>query len=254
MRVLFLGTGTSAGVPMIGCDCAVCRSSDPRDRRLRPSIYLELADGLRVLVDTTPDLRTQALAHDVRQVDAVLFTHAHADHLMGLDDVRRFNVLSKNPMPVFADEATLADISRIFTYAFAPSRGGFIPRLNLWPIGRGAFCLGRQEVVPVPVTHGESTILGFRFGRFAYLTDCSGVPDDSMDRLGDLDVLVLDALRHRPHPKHLTLSDAVALARRIGARQTWFTHISHDLPHAATNATLPGGMALAWDGLSLDLP
>jgi len=255
VRVRFLGTGTSHGVPMIGCDCAVCRSTDTRDQRWRPSIYLELADGLRVLVDTTPDLRTQALAYDVRRVDAVLFTHAHADHVMGLDEVRRFNVISAHPMPVFADRTTLADLRRTFAYAFEPPRakGAYVPRLCLWALDGGAFCLGRQEILPVPVLHGDVPILGFRVRGFAYLTDCSEIPDSSMDRLGDLDVLVLDALRHRPHPTHLTLADAVALARRIGARRTWFTHISHELPHAATDATLPADMALAYDGLTLDL-
>jgi phosphoribosyl 1,2-cyclic phosphate phosphodiesterase len=252
VRVVFLGTGTSSGVPMIGCDCDVCRSTDPRDKRTRPSVYLELDDDFRVLVDTTPDLRAQALRQDIRRLDAILFTHAHADHVMGLDEVRRFNVINKAPVPVFADERTLAELSRTFAYAFdanAP-KGGGVPDLRLWRIG-GTFLLGRQEVTPVPVVHGPWRILGFRFGRFAYLTDCSGVPESSVALLGGLHTLVLDALRHKPHPTHFTLDQAVAMARRIGAEQTYFTHIAHDLGHAETCAALPAGMALAYDGLTL---
>ncbi|MEZ5320148.1 MAG: MBL fold metallo-hydrolase [Vicinamibacterales bacterium] len=255
MRVLFLGTGTSHGVPMIGCDCPVCRSDDPRDNRTRPSIYLELDDDRRVLVDTTPDLRTQALRHDLRRVDAILYTHAHVDHVMGLDEVRRFNVLSGTPMPIFGDAPTLASIQRAFSYIFHPAapRGGGVPDLRLWTIGGGPFCLGRQEVVPVPIQHGPWSILGFRLGRFAYLTDCNGIPEASLARLDGLDTLVLDALRHRPHPTHFNLAQATAMARRIGARRTWFTHIAHELGHAETCASLPDGMALAHDGLVVEV-
>jgi len=254
VRVLFLGTGTSHGVPMIGCDCGVCRSTDPRDQRTRPSVYVECGDGTRILVDTTPDLRHQALRHDIRRVDAILFTHAHADHIMGFDEVRRFNVLNGGPLPGYGDTATIADLRRMFGYAFdveAP-RGGGVPNLRLAVLG-GACCIGRQEVVPVPVLHGQRTIYGFRLGRFAYLTDCSGVPDASWPLLTGLDTLVVDALRRRPHPTHLSLDQAVAVARRVGARQTYFTHIAHDLGHAATNAGLPAGMALAHDGLTLSV-
>jgi phosphoribosyl 1,2-cyclic phosphate phosphodiesterase len=248
--VLFLGTGTSHGVPMIGCDCGVCRSDDPRDSRTRPSILFEFDDGLRVLVDTTPDLRLQALRHDIRRVDAILYTHAHADHVMGLDEVRRYNVLSGRPMPIFADAPTLANLRRTFAYAFDPRlpKGGGVPDLRPWTIG-GPFMVGRQEIVPVPLRHGSWMILGFRCGPFAYLTDCNGIPDESMALLGGLDCVVLDALRHRPHPTHFTLDEAVAEAHRIGARQTYFTHIAHELGHAKTSAGLPAGMALAHDGL-----
>lgn len=251
---MFLGTGTSHGVPMIGCDCEVCRSDDPRDKRLRPSVYLELDDSTRILVDTTPDLRTQALTHGVRRVDVLLFTHAHADHVMGLDEVRRFNILSRQPLPVFADARTLADIRRMFAYVFdegAP-RGGGVPELRMWTIG-GPFMIGRHDVVPVPIMHGDRAILGFRIGRFAYLTDCNHVPDASFDLLTGLDTVVLDALRRRPHPTHFTVDQAVAVARRIGARRTFFTHIAHDLGHDATCRALPAGMALAHDGLTVEI-
>lgn len=254
VRVLFLGTGTSHGVPMIGCDCGVCRSTDPRDARSRPSIALEFDDGLRVLVDTTPDLRAQALRHDLRRLDAILFTHAHADHMMGLDEVRRYNSLSRAPMPVYGDARTLRELRRAFSYIFesdAP-RGGGVPDLRLFPIA-GPFCLGRQEVQPVPITHGPWTILGFRFGRFAYLTDCNGIPDASLALLGDLDCLVLDALRRRPHPTHFTLEQSLVMARTIGARRTFFTHMTHDLGHEGTCAALPAGMALAYDGLTVEI-
>jgi phosphoribosyl 1,2-cyclic phosphate phosphodiesterase len=237
---------------MIGCDCAVCRSADPRDARTRPSIAIEFSDGIRLLVDTSPDLRAQALRHDLRRVDAVLFTHAHADHVMGLDDIRRFNVMSKQAMPLFGDARTLSEIRQTFRYAFDTQRprGGGVPDLRLWPIA-GPFCVGRHEIVPVPVTHGPWDVLGFRIGPFAYLTDCNAVPDPSLDKLAGLETLVLDALRHRPHPTHFSLDEAIGMARRIGARQTWFTHIAHDLGHSATSATLPPEMALAYDGLEL---
>lgn len=241
---------------MIGCDCGVCRSDDPRDSRLRPSIYLQLDDDTRVLVDTTPDLRAQALRHDIRRVDAVLFTHAHVDHLMGLDEVRRFNVLSGGPLPIFADAPTLDSIRRSFSYIFrdgAP-RGGGVPDLRPWTLGGGPFSLGRHEIVPVPVRHGPWWIFGFRVGSFAYLTDCNEIPPASRGLLRGVQTLVLDALRHRPHPTHFTLSQAVAAAREIGPARTFFTHIAHELAHEATNATLPPGMALAHDGLVLDLP
>ncbi|MEO7190713.1 MAG: MBL fold metallo-hydrolase [Vicinamibacterales bacterium] len=255
MRVLFLGTGTSHGVPMIGCECAVCRSTDPRDTRLRSSIYVECDDGLRVLVDTTTDLRQQALRHGIRRVDAILFTHSHADHIMGLDEVRRFNMMSGQPMPIFAERHTLEDLRRTFGYVFrsdAP-RGGGVPDLRLWEIG-GPFCLGGQEVVPVPILHGSWQILGFRLGGLAYLTDCSGIPPASMALLAGVDVLVLDALRRTPHPTHFTLDQAIAISQQLGARQTYFTHIAHELGHAAVSAELPHGVALAYDGLLLDVP
>ncbi|HWB17360.1 MAG TPA: MBL fold metallo-hydrolase [Vicinamibacterales bacterium] len=255
MRVLFLGTGTSHGVPAIGCDCAVCSSADPRDRRLRPSIYLECDDDTRVLVDTSPDLRTQALTHGIRRVDAICLTHAHADHIMGLDDVRRFNAMSGKTMPIYSRAETLDDIRRIFHYAFEvgkPAAGG-VPDLQLVPID-GPFAIGGQTVVPVPIAHGRWSILGFRVGRFAYLTDCSAVPESSFALLDGLDTLVIDALRHEPHPTHFTVAEAIETARRIGAAQTYLTHIAHDLGHAVTSAALPPGVMLAYDGLRLDVP
>jgi len=252
MKVLFLGTGTSHGVPMIGCACAVCGSTDPRDTRLRPSIYLECNDGMRVLVDTTPDLRQQALRYALNRVDAVLYTHSHADHILGLDEVRRYNHMTRAPLPLYGDAATLADIRRIFSYVFEPptGKGGGVPDLRLNTIV-GPFCMGRTEIQPLTVLHGGRPVLGFRIGGFAYLTDCNEIPDATMAQLHGLDVLVLDALRRKRHPTHFSLDEAVAVAQRLGARQTWFTHCCHDLGHEATCRSLPDGMALAYDGLQI---
>lgn len=253
-RVTFLGTGTSHGVPMIGCRCDVCRSDDPRDRRLRPSIHIAVDGGPHVLIDTATDLRQQALANDITRVDAVIFTHAHADHVMGLDELRRFNALGKKRIPIYAAARTAAEIRRIFQYAFEPPAvvGGGVPELSLHEID-APFDLDGVQVVPVPVMHGPQPILGLRLGSFAYLTDCNAIPEPSWPLLSDLDVLVLDALRHRPHPTHFALAEAVAAAARIGAKATFFTHMCHDLPHAATNAALPAGVALAYDGQTVDV-
>jgi phosphoribosyl 1,2-cyclic phosphate phosphodiesterase len=238
---------------MIGCDCPVCTSTDPRDNRMRASITVETGSGAVLLVDTTPDLRSQALRAGLRRVDAILYTHGHADHVFGLDDVRRFNAVSGQPMPAYGSRETVEEIRRRFEYVFTgrqPHMG--LPDLRLWTIG-GRFCLGGQEIVPVPIFHGSRLILGYRFGAFAYLTDCSGIPEASMALLAGLDVLVLDALRRRPHRTHLSIDEAVDAATRIGARQTFFTHMAHDLGHAETCAGLPPAMALAYDGLALEV-
>ena len=239
---------------MIACDCATCTSLDPHDNRLRPSIVVEMDDGTTMLVDAGPDLRQQALRHAMRRIDAILFTHGHADHILGLDETRRFTGLQREPMPCYGDATTIRDIERMFSYVFDPNtpRGGGLPELRLEAI-EGAFRIGVHEVVPVPLMHGQRPILGFRVGDFAYLTDCSAIPDASWRLLSDLDHVVLDALRIRPHPTHFSLEEAVDAARRIGANHTWFTHMCHDLPHEATNAALPEGMALAYDGLALQV-
>jgi phosphoribosyl 1,2-cyclic phosphate phosphodiesterase len=254
-RVLVLGTGTSHGVPMIGCVCGTCLSSDPRDRRFRASLLIDVPDGPSVLVDTTPDLRSQALAHDVRRVDAILYTHSHADHVMGLDDVRRFNVLQKAVIPCYGDERTLADLRRIYAYIFDRDtpRGGGLPQVVLVRIA-GEFCVGRATFIPIPLMHGSRTILGYRVGSFAYLTDCSEIPEASWPLLRGVRTIILDALRERPHPTHLSVDQALAIVERLAPERAYFTHMCHDLPHAATCARLPAGVELAYDGLTFEIP
>jgi phosphoribosyl 1,2-cyclic phosphate phosphodiesterase len=258
-------------VPMIGCDCRVCRSTDPKDRRTRPSILIELdaldqpnpaeagyrnvARAVRaILVDTSTDLRAQALAHDVRRVDAILFTHSHADHVLGLDEVRRYNAIQRQSIPCFADCGTIADLRQTFAYIFNPATpaGGGIPQLTLTRIG-GPFSLGGAEIVPVPILHGKRPILGFRIGSFAYLTDCSTIPDASWPLLTGVRTLVVDALRHRPHPTHFSVDEALAVVATLRPERAYFTHIAHDLPHAETCARLPAGVELAYDGLVLEI-
>lgn len=263
MRVTVLGSGTSQGVPSIGCDCAVCRSTDPKDYRTRPSILIDVdaapaspfAGAVRsILVDTSTDLRQQALANNVRRVDAILFTHTHADHIFGLDDVRGFNQRQRTPIACYGDEPTLRALRHIFSYIFLPppQTGGGLPQLTTFEIA-GPFTLGGAEIVPVPLFHGILPVLGFRVGSFAYLTDCNRIPDTSWPLLEGVKTLIVDALRRRRHSTHFSVDEAVDVARRVGAERAYFTHICHDLPHAETNARLPAGIELAYDGLVLDV-
>ncbi len=249
-----LGTGTSHGVPMIGCECDTCRSTDARDRRSRASIYIQISGGPSVLVDTTPDLRMQALTHGIKRVDAIVYTHSHADHVMGLDDVRRFNMLQKSSIPCYADQRTLDDLRRIYAYVFDPDtpRGGGVPQIVTARV-MGEFCIGAATFVPVPLLHGSRTILGYRIGSFAYLTDCSAIPDSSWPLLAGVRILILDALRNRPHPTHLSVEQALAIVERLAPERALFTHMCHDLPHAATCARLPAGVQLAYDGLAFEI-
>jgi phosphoribosyl 1,2-cyclic phosphate phosphodiesterase len=257
IELLFLGTGTSAGVPMIGCHCEICSSNDPRDKRTRPSVVISY-NGCRVLVDTTPELRLQCVAHEVDRIDAIVFTHAHADHIMGLDDVRRFNALSGGPIDAWADQRTFGTLGRCFGYAFSepsPDAKVFRPHLVHRRI-EGPFAICGVTWTPVPLLHGQMPILGFRVGKLAYCTDVSRIPEDSFALLEGLDVLVLDALQPKPHVTHFSLPQAIEAARRIGAELTLFTHIAHSLGHERTNRDLPDGMRLAYDGQRVfaDLP
>lgn len=262
-RLTFLGTGTSMGVPTLGCSCAVCTSTDPHDRRLRPSVLLrwqqETADGPRdrtVVIDTGPDFREQALRSQLTRVDAVFYTHAHADHILGLDDLRpiSFRAFRENgPIPLYASPETAAVLEHIFSYTFSsqatyPNRA----KVALQPLQERNPVLG-VDFVRVPVLHGDMEIAGFRFGNTAYLTDVSGLPEKSFSLLHGLDHLILSALRHKPHPNHSTVEQALGWAQRIGARHTWFTHIAHDLGHEATNSILPDGVRLAHDGLTISV-
>jgi len=253
-RVTFLGTGTSHGVPMIGCACATCRSTDPRDRRLRPSIHVDVPGRASILVDTATDLRQQALLYGVTRVDAVIYTHAHADHILGLDELRRFNAIQGGSIPCYADARTWENLRKTFFYVFdgVVRHGGGIPQLEARQITQ-PFDVAGVHVVPVPLIHGRTPILGLRFGSFAYLTDCSAIPDESWPLVTGVDTLVIDALRHKPHPTHFTVAEALVAVERIAPRRAYFTHMCHDLPHAETCARLPAGVELAYDGLVLDV-
>ena len=234
---------------MIGCDCGICTSDDPRDRRGRTSAVFRY-DGYNLLIDTPPELRLQCIACDIRRVDAILITHCHADHVVGLDDVRRYNWLQNGPITVYGNEKTLARVRQMFPYAFVvdPDYPSAKPEL-LTEVLDGALTLGGRAVIPIPLEHGPLPVYGFRVGNIAYCTDCNCIPPASHELLRDLDVLVLDGLRLRPHTTHFNLDQAVTEARQIAARRTYFTHIAHELKHAETNARLPEGMELAYDGL-----
>ncbi len=251
LRILVLGSGTSVGVPVIGCECAVCRSPDRRDQRLRPSV-LVCYHGRNILIDTTPDFRQQALRAGLRRLDAVLFTHAHADHIMGLDDVRPFNFRQNAAIPIYGSPETLKTIGRVFDYVFSDSQAqSSIPRLEVRELDGAPFDLHGLTVTPVPLEHGRGWVYGFRFGPAAYLTDHSEIPESSLDLLGDLDVLFLDALRRRPHPTHTTLERALQYVEQLAPRRAFLTHICHDLPHEETERSLPPHVRLAYDGLEV---
>ena len=252
VRVIVLGSGTSLGVPVIACDCAVCRSDDPRNNRTRASILVE-SPTRRLLVDVGPDFRFQALRENLRSIDAVFLTHEHADHINGLDDLRIFGFKSGRRVPIYSSAAVKAYIETRFFYAFdPPQEGGGVPALALHVLS-GPITLGDIVVTPFAVFHGELEMLGFRFNDFGYVTDCSRLPDGSKACLAGVEVLILNALRRRPHPTHFSLDEAVALAHELGSRQTYFTHMCHDLDHESTNKTLPADCQLAYDGLRIEI-
>jgi len=246
-----LGSGTSMGVPTIGCDCAVCRSSDPHDRRTRPSIMVEY-DGRLVLIDTTPDFREQAIRERIQHVDAVLYTHTHADHILGIDDLRPLSFHRPGRIPLYARPEAAEFLRTMFRYIFdADYKFGGIARVELKRLD-GPVDLFGARFEPVVVIHGESEVYGFRFGTAAYLTDFSDVPQTSFERLQGLDILFLDALRHKPHPTHSTVENSLRIVNQLQPKRAFFTHICHDLPHQATNATLPPNVRLSYDGMKLD--
>jgi phosphoribosyl 1,2-cyclic phosphate phosphodiesterase len=252
IRITVLGSGTSSGVPTIGCSCEVCRSSDPRDKRLRPSVLLRYSDR-NVIVDTSPDFRAQVLRAGIERLDAILYTHSHADHILGLDDVRPFNYRQKSSIPVYATQESLDVIQRVFQYAFEEPGQSSVPKLDLRVLDGAPFELFDLPFTPIRLCHGRGMVLGFRFGRAAYLTDHSEIPEESRALLGDLDVLFLDALRHRPHPTHTTVEQALRLVEEIKPGRAFFTHMCHDLSHAGTEATLPPHVRLAYDGLEIEV-
>jgi phosphoribosyl 1,2-cyclic phosphate phosphodiesterase len=257
IKVTVLGSGTSMGVPSLGCHCRVCSSSDPHDNRLRPSLLLSRG-GQNVVIDTTPDFRQQALRVGLDRLDAILLTHGHADHILGFDDIRPFNIRQNAPLPVYGSQETFEVVRRAFAYVFdgRPTLST-VPSVNLHVVD-GPFELMDVPFVPVPLWHGDLQVLGFRFGRAAYLTDFGELPESSFALLQGLEVLILDALRDEPHPMHQTVEQALALIDRLKPRQAWFTHIAHDLPHEETNERLRKlgfeNVALAYDGLQFEVP
>lgn len=251
-QLVFLGTGTSMGVPVIGCDCPTCTSDNLRNRRTRCALALGLPEGV-LLVDTPPDLHAQLLREGIGLIHAVLFTHAHADHLFGLDDVRLFPYYLGHRLPVYCEPEVERRIRHTFDYAFAPESeqfpAGGVPQLEMRSIGLEPFDVLGQRVVPIRLRHGRMDVLGFRFGNVAYCTDVNHIPEESYERLSGLDVLILDALRPQPHPTHFSLSEALEVAERIGAQRTLLTHLSHQLEHGLTSERLPPHVELAYDGL-----
>lgn len=256
MLARFLGTGTSVGIPVIGCDCAVCRSGDPRNVRRRTSLYLD-AGGTHVVVDTPPDFREQVLSFGVPRIDGVLYTHSHADHIFGLDDIRRFNTLQDCVIPAYANTETLTVLRRIFDYAVNTRKlpGLYRPMIAFRETD-GPFSIGELLIEPIPVEHGRTETQGYRFeaeGRtLAFVPDCHGLSPAALDRLRGVDVMILDALRRRPHPTHFTLSESIAALRAIGAKRSYLVHLCHDLDHAATQRELPEGVHVSYDGLDIE--
>jgi phosphoribosyl 1,2-cyclic phosphate phosphodiesterase len=252
MKLTFFGTGTSTGVPSIGCECETCTSVDPRDKRLRVSVLVQHA-GQTILVDTSTDFRQQALRSNLKHLDAVFITHCHADHIFGLDDIRPLN-FRHGSLGLYASERSWKDIRRIFQYVFEPSHfGGGLPQIIPHVIEENApFCFGRElRVLPLKVIHGRLPVIAYRFNDFAYATDLSEIPSETLDSLRGLDVLVLDCLRFRPHPTHLTLDSALAYIEKLKPRRTFFTHMAHDVLHARDDARLPDGVQFAYDGLEV---
>ncbi len=249
-----LGSGTSMGVPTIGCDCEVCTSADPHDRRTRPSVMVQW-DGHTVLIDTTPDFREQAIREHIRKIDAILYTHGHADHILGLDDVRPLSfprVTGGDKIPLYASESTSEVLRSVFRYIFqADYKYGGLAQVELRGVD-GPINLFGASFTPLLVHHGDAPIEGYRFGSAAYLTDFSDVPEETLRQLQGLDILFLDALRHHPHPTHSTVGNSLQLVERLQPKRAFFTHISHDLPHEETNASLPPNVRLAHDGLKLE--
>lgn len=255
MIVTVLGSGTSSGVPTIGCTCATCSSTDPRDNRLRTSLWVQARDA-SIVIDTSNDFRQQCLRAGITTLDAVLFTHHHFDHIGGFDDIRAYNFTQRRPMDVYAMPETIEHMARIFDYAFRPSseRESSAPTVSVHEILDEPFLIKELQVIPIELRHGRMRVNGYRFGSFAYCTDCNAISDRGRELLQGIDVLILDGLRHNPHPTHFTIDQAVELADALGARRTYLTHIAHDVRHADSHACLPDSVSFAYDGLTLELP
>ncbi len=255
-QMILLGTGTSHGVPMIGCHCKVCRSENPRNRRTRTGVLVAAPEG-NILIDASPELRVQLLREQIDLVHAALFTHGHADHIFGLDDLRLFSYHLNHPIPLYCEEAVERRIRTSFDYAFAAPfpnvHAGGVPQFDIRPIGLEPFEVLGQRIVPIRLWHGQLTVLGFRLNNVAFCTDVSRIPDESWPLLEGLDTLVIDALRDKPHPTHFSVGQSLEVVERVRPRQTYLTHISHALDYDATNARLPASVAMAYDGLRISL-
>lgn len=253
MTITFLGTGTSQGVPVIGCSCEVCKSLDYRDKRLRASVHIQIS-GQSFVIDTGPDFRQQMLREGINRLDAVLFTHAHRDHTAGLDDVRAYNFLQKMDMPVYGMPETLHQIQNDFAYIFDEHGYPGLPQIDLRPLSHSPFSVNGVEVTPLPVVHLKLPVLGFRIGDFSYITDANFISEETYEKLRGTNVLVLNALQQEPHISHFTLTEAIQVAQKVGAHKTYFTHLSHKMGlHADVSKILPPNIEIAFDGLSLNL-
>ncbi|MFQ5451367.1 MAG: MBL fold metallo-hydrolase [Nitrospinaceae bacterium] len=254
MNILFLGTGTSTGVPSLCCDCEVCRSADPRNKRLRASILVR-HKGRHLLIDTSTDLRQQCLTHGIQHVDWVLYTHHHADHVHGIDELRSFNYSNKTVIPCYGKESTLEALRKNFSYIFQGTDqiGGGIPQLTLHCLDEQPFALGELAVTPLKILHGKLVILGYRIGNAAYVTDCNAIPERTLKQLEGLDLLILNALGFAPHPTHFCLNEALAAVKKIKPKRAILTHINHKFDHREVQAGLPDNVELAYDGLALEV-
>ncbi len=253
MKITFLGTGTSQGVPVIACDCHVCKSLDFRDKRLRTSILIEV-DGLSLVVDTGPDFRQQMLRERVTQLDAIIYTHEHKDHTAGLDDVRSFNFAQQKDMPVYGEQRVLEQLKREFAYAFTEKKYPGVPQIQLNEINHKPFEVQGLKIIPIRAMHYKLPVLGFRIGDFTYLTDANYLDEENMNKIRGSKVFVLNGLQHEPHLSHFTLEEAVDVAQKLEVEKAYFTHISHKLGlHKTEQERLPENMALAYDGLILNL-
>ena len=253
MIVTFLGTGASPGVPMLACQCVVCRSNDQRNKRLRASIWIE-KDGFNILVDTSTDLRQQCLAAGVDHIDAILFTHHHADHILGLEELRAFNFIHKKTIPVYGKEETFEEIKKVFHYVFQENSNysGTLARVDMNPLNGQSFTLGGINIIPLNIVHGSLNILGYKFGNSAYITDCSDIPKSSLDNLWGLDVLILNALRIDPHPTHINLEDALRWVDFLKPKRAILTHMTHQIEFGEVSRQLPRNVVLAYDGLKVE--
>ncbi len=261
-KVTVLGSGTSQGIPIVGCKCQTCASKNPKDKRLRVSVFVETdqADmvnrkSLKLLIDTSPDFRQQMLLNNITDIDAALYTHHHVDHIMGLDDIRQINQLQKKAVDLYGNESTIEYIRKTFSYIFDENtyKGGGIPDVNTKIITQEKFVIGGVEIIPLEYYHGPTIVFGYRIGDFAYMTDCSLIPDEQYPKLKNLKLLIIDALRHRPHPTHFNFDQAMEAAQKIGASQTYFTHMTHDILHDEDSAKLPPRIGIAYDGLKIEI-